>query len=59
MKEKNRVPEKELNIVEISNPPDAEVKMLVIRILSELRGRVGELSENFNKKKTETWRQKT
>ena len=29
--------------------PDAEFKTLVIRMLNEFRGRVDELSENFNK----------
>ena len=35
--------------MEISNLLDAEFKTLVMRILSELRGGVDELSENFNK----------
>ena len=41
--------EKELNKMEASNLPDIEFKILVIRMLSELRGRVDELSDNFNK----------
>ena len=32
-----------------NNLSEAEFKMLVIRMLNELRGRVDELSENFNK----------
>ena len=35
--------------METSNLPDAEFKTLVIKMLNELRGRVDELSENFNK----------
>ena len=35
--------------MEISYPVDADFKTLVIRILNELRRRVDELSENFNK----------
>ena len=35
--------------METSNLPDAELKTLVIRLLKELRGRIDELSENFNK----------
>ena len=31
------------------NLPDTEFKALVVRMLNELRGRVDELSENFNK----------
>ena len=40
---------KKLNKIETSNLPDAEFKTLFIRMLNELRGRVVELSENFNK----------
>lgn len=41
--------EKELNEMEASNLPYAEFKTLLITTLSALRGRVDELSENFNK----------
>ena len=51
MKEENKAPEKELNKMEMSNLTDAEFQTLVIRMLSELRGRVEELSENFKKGK--------
>ena len=36
MKEENKIPEKELNEIEISNLSDAEFKTLVIRVLKEL-----------------------
>ena len=36
MKEQNKTPEKELNKMETSNPPDAEFKALVIRMLNKL-----------------------
>ena len=36
MKEQNRIPEKELNEMQISNLLDAEFKTLVIRMLKEL-----------------------
>ena len=49
MQEQNKTPEKELNEMEASNLSDAEFKTLVIRMLNELRRRVDELSENFNK----------
>ena len=49
MKEQNKAPEKERNKVEMSNLKDAEFKTLVIRMLNELKGRVDELSENFNR----------
>ena len=35
--------------METSNLPDGEFKTRFIRMLSELRGRLDELSENFNK----------
>ena len=38
MKELNKIPEKEVNKMEISNLSDAEFKMLVIRMLEELSG---------------------
>ena len=36
MKEQNKTPEKELNKAEKINPPDAEFKTLVIRMVKEL-----------------------
>ena len=36
MKEQNKIPEKELNEMEINNLSDAEFKTLVIRMLKEL-----------------------
>ena len=50
MKEQHKILRKELTKMEIHNLLSAEFKTLVIRILNELRGRVDELSENFNKK---------
>ena len=49
MKEQEKYPEKELNQMEASKPPDTEFKTMVMRILKEL-------SENFNsiKKDIET-----
>ena len=41
MKEQNKTPEKELNEMKINNLLDAELKTLVIKMLSELR-------ENFS-----------
>ena len=52
MKKQNKTLEKELNKMETSNVLDAEFKTLVIRLLSELGGRVYELRENLNSIKT-------
>ena len=51
MKEQIKIPEKELNKMEISNLPDAEFKTLVIRVLKEL-------SENLNSIKKDPVRNK-
>ena len=48
VKEENKAPEKELNKIEKNNPLDVEFKILVIRVLHELKGRVDELSEKSN-----------
>ena len=49
MKEQNKAPGKEFTKMKTSNLPDIEFKTLAIRMLKELRRRVDELSENFNK----------
>ena len=49
MKEQNKTPEKELNRMEASNPPNAEFKMLIIRMFNELREGVNEFNEKLNK----------
>ena len=57
MKEQNRTPEKELNKMETSILPDAEFKTLLIRMLSELRRRVADISVNSTKREdTSKWR---
>lgn len=49
MKEQNEISEKELNKMEINNPPDAEFKTLVMRMFNEFKRIVDELSDNFKK----------
>ena len=49
MKEQNKALEKELNKIETSNLPDAELKTLVIIMLSELNKTIDDLRENFIK----------
>ena len=49
MKEQYKTSEKEVNEVEISNLPNKEFKVMIIKIPSELRKRMNEHSENFNK----------
>lgn len=41
------MPEKKLSEKEISNLPDKEVKVIVIKLLTGLERRVDEFSENF------------
>ena len=50
MKEQDKASGKELNEMEISNLPDKEFKVIVIKMLTELGRRKDELSENDNKK---------
>ena len=49
MNKQNKTLEKKLNKMEASNIPDSEFKTLVIKMLSELRGRVDELMKTSTK----------
>lgn len=49
MKESNKIPEKELNIIETHKLWDAKFKAMIVRMLNELGEKVDELRENFNK----------
>ena len=49
MKEQDKTPEEQLNGVEICNLPDKELKVINIKILKELKGRMYEDSDKFNK----------
>lgn len=48
-KEQDATSVKELSEKEISNLPDQEFKVMVIKILTRLKRRVDELRGNFNK----------
>ena len=47
--EQDKISEKEITELEIRNLHDKEFKVMVIKILTELRGRMDEHSEKFNK----------
>lgn len=49
MKEQEKSSEKELNETKLSNMPDKEFKIRIVRILTGLKKRMEELSETFNK----------
>ena len=49
IKEQDKSSEKEINKMEVINPPDKEYKPIVIRMLTDLQRRMDELSETFNK----------
>lgn len=49
-KEQDKTLEKELNKLEESNPPDAEFKTLLVRIMNELKGRIGEPMSTYRKR---------
>lgn len=48
MKKKDKTAE-ELNEVEINNLPNRELKVMIIKMVNELRRRIHEHSEKFNK----------
>ena len=50
MKVQDKISEKELNETEISNMPDKEFKIMVIKMLTEHEKRVDEFTVDFNKK---------
>ena len=47
--EQDKISVKELNKVEISNLPNKEFKVMIIKMLNKLRRRMDEHSENFTK----------
>ena len=49
MKEQDKTPEEDLSEEYLSNLPDKEFKLMFIKMLNELRRRVDEHSEKFNK----------
>ena len=49
MKQKEKTPENKLNEMEASNLPETEVKIVVIRMLNELKGRMDKHDENLNR----------
>ena len=54
MKEQDKTPEEELKELEISSPPNKEFKVMIIKMIKELRRRLDEQSkklEVFNKEK--------
>ena len=60
MKQQEKIPENKLNEMEASNLPETEFKIMVIRMLNELMGRMDEHNENLNsiKKDIETIKKK-
>ena len=49
MKEQDKIPEEELSKVQLSNLPDKEFKLMIIKMLHEFRRRMDEHSVKFNK----------
>ena len=48
-KKQDKTPKEELSEVEISNLPDKEFKVIIIKMLNKLGRRMNEHSEKFNK----------
>ena len=49
MREEDKTPEEQLSEVELSNLPDKEFKVMIIKMLRELGRRMDEQSNKFNK----------
>lgn len=47
----DKSPEKELNEMEATKIPDAEIKPMVIRLFKNLMGKMGDVSDNLKKSK--------
>ena len=47
MKEQDKTPEEELSKVELSNLPDKEFRIMILKMLNKLRRRMDEHSEKF------------
>lgn len=51
MKEQAKTPEKDINKTEISDLPDKKFKIIIIKLLTRVRGTIHEQSKNVNKKR--------
>ena len=53
MREKDKTPEKQLNEVEIGNPPEKEFKIMIVKMTQDARKRmeakIKKMQEMFNK----------
>ena len=48
-KEQDKTPKRKLSKVEISNQPDKEFKVMIIKVFNEFRRQMDERSEKFNR----------
>ena len=53
MKEQDKTPEKQLNVVEIGNHPEKEFRIMIVKMIQDLRKRmeakIKKMQEMFNK----------
>ena len=49
MKEQDKIPEKQLNEVEIGNLPQKEFKIMMVKMIQDLRKRMEKMLETFTK----------
>ena len=53
MKEQDKTPEKQLNEVEIGNLPEKEFRIMIVKMIQDLRkrmeGKIEKMKETFNK----------
>ena len=49
MKEQDKTPERQLNEVEIGNLPEKEFRVMIVKMIQNLRNRMEKIQETFNK----------
>ena len=49
MKEQDKTPEKQLNEVEIDNLPEKEFRIMIVKMIQDLRNRMEKMKEMFTK----------
>ena len=55
MKEQDKTPEKQLNEVEISNLPEKEFRIMIVKMIQDLRKRMEAKIEKTNEKENNAW----
>ena len=49
MKGQDKTPEKQLNVVEIGNLPEKELRIMIVKMIQDVRNRMEKMQEMFTK----------